>query len=139
MKRTLIMFLFVFNIVTSLFAPSTNTMFIPTADVIYYKETNYDVLVDAIFKYESNCNPFAYNALENAVGGLQIRQCRIEHYNHLTGKNYTLAEMYDFQKAREVFLYFAKGKTYEQAAKSWNGSGPMTITYWEKVKKLLDA
>ena len=128
------MFLFVFYSMVS-FAPSTNTIYISAAEP--YKETTYDALVEAIYKVESQCNPFAYNALENAIGGLQIRQCRIEHYNRLTGKNYTLQEMYDLSKAKEVFLYFAKGKTYEQAAKNWNGSGPMTELYWEKVKKLI--
>jgi hypothetical protein len=117
------------------FAPSTNVIYISAATA--YKETTYDALIEAIFKVESTSNPFAYNALENAVGGLQIRQCRIEHYNRLTGKNYTLQEMYDLSKAKEVFLYFAKGKTYEQAAKNWNGSGPMTEIYWAKVKKLI--
>jgi hypothetical protein len=82
---------------------------------------------------------FAFNALENAVGAFQIRQCRIEHYNKLTGKNYTLDDMYDFNKAKEVFLHFAAGKSFEKAAKSWNGSGPMTETYWQKVQKHLNS
>jgi hypothetical protein len=97
----------------------------------------YDPLIEAISIYESNKQDSALNVKENAIGRLQIRECRIKHYNQLTGKNYAHEDMYDFRKAREVFLYFAKGKTYEQAAKSWNGSGPMTIQYWEKVKKLI--
>jgi len=101
------------------------------------KISHYEPLIRAIFKVESNYNPLAFNLKEGAYGGLQIRDCRIKHYNRLTNKNYTLEDMYDFEKAKEVFLYFAEGKSYEQAAKNWNGSGPMTITYWEKVKKVL--
>lgn len=100
-------------------------------------KTNYNELIAAISKYESNNIDSAYNAHENACGRLQIRQCRVEHYNRLTGRNYTLKDMFNFDKAKEVFLYFAQGKTLEQAAKQWNGSGPMTIHYWEHVKSLL--
>lgn len=122
------------------FCPNLNTLLIvksePIIEVLKLT-TAYDKLIDAIFNYESGRNPNAYNKKEGAVGGLQIRQCRIDHYNELTGKNYTLDEMYDFDKAKEVFLHFAKGKSYEQAAKNWNGSGPMTIDYWNHVQPLI--
>jgi len=101
-------------------------------------ESVYEPLVDAIFQHETNKNTLAHNILENAVGGLQIRQCRVDHYNKLTGSNYTLIDMYDFNIAKEVFLYFAEGKSFEQAAKSWNGSGPMTEIYWDKIKAILN-
>ena len=137
MKRALIMFLFIFYSLIS-YAPSTNCIYIaPGARIENPIDYSYDRLIEAVSRYESNNIDSAYNEKEGAVGRLQIRLCRIEHYNRLTGKNYTHEDMYDFKKAREVFLYFAKGKTYEQAAKNWNGSGPMTITYWEKVKSLI--
>lgn len=145
----LAVFLFLANLQLS-FCPSRPTLFIPVSEPIIevpIYTTNYDVLIDAIFKYESGRNPNAYNPNEGAYGGLQIRQCRIEHFNKLTGKNYTLEDMYDFNKAKEVFLYFTnhdnagnliEPKTWEQAAKNWNGSGPLTISYWEKVQELLN-
>ena len=119
------------------YAPTYPKVYIMEAQPIKKVINKYDRLIDAIFYYESSYNTYAYNPKENAVGGLQIRQCRIDHYNKLTGKNYTLKEMYDFDKAREVFLHFAEGKSYEQAAKNWNGSGPMTLVYWRNVEAIL--
>lgn len=111
---------------------------------------NYDDLIDAIYQFESGRNPNAYHMERDgqpSIGGLQIRQCRVDHYNRLTGKNYTLNDMYDLNKAIEVFTYFTNHdgrgrlipcKSYEQAARDWNGGGSMTITYWEKgIKPLL--
>lgn len=111
----------------------------PIINTISLISDQYESLVKAIVSVESNGNPLAYNKAEGAVGAFQIRQCRIKHYNKLTGKNYTHEDMYDFDKAKEVFLYFAAGKSFEQAAKNWNGSGPMTINYWKKVQKALNS
>jgi hypothetical protein len=133
------------------FCPNIKILYIPSHTPINYVPkaeltTDYDQLIKAIFHYESGFNTLAYNPNEDAVGGLQIRQCRVDHFNKLTNKGYTLEDMYDFDKAKEVFLYFAthnyngqpvKGKPYEQVAKNWNGSGPMTECYWERVKQLL--
>lgn len=94
-------------------------------------------LAEAVYKYESNCNPLAYNPIENAVGGFQIRQCKLDEYNRLMGTKHKLEDCYDYSLSKQIFLFFAEGKTFEHAAKSWNGSGPMTIEYWENVKKLL--
>lgn len=97
----------------------------------------YYPLIKAVVYVESRGNDSAYNPKENAIGAFQIREIRINHYNRLTGKNYTHDEMYEYDKALEVFLYFADGKSFEKAAKSWNGSGKLTIIYWEKVKHQL--
>jgi hypothetical protein len=136
MKRTLIMFLFVLYSFVC-FAPSSNTAFILMSEPVKTITIQYDLLIEAISWHESKNQDSAINVKEMALGRLQIRKCRIEHYNRLTGKNYTHEDMYNFRKAKEVFLYFAKGKTYEQAAKSWNGSGPMTEIYWNKIKSIL--
>jgi hypothetical protein len=131
------------------FCPNIKTFYIPTDSPIISKPiytASYEPLIKAIFRYETHNNVLAYNSVEEAYGGLQIRPCRLKHYNDLTGSNYTLQDMYDFNKAKEVFLYFAthdrkgrpvKGKSYEQVAKNWNGSGPMTIKYWEAIQPLI--
>lgn len=107
---------------------------------------NYEPLIEALFIWEANEDPYAYNDLEGATGGLQIRQCRVDHYNYLTKSYYTLADCYDMNISKRIFMYFTNHdnsgnlipyKSWEQAAKDWNGSGPMTETYWENVKKLL--
>jgi hypothetical protein len=122
-------------------APYNNLISVPIEQPIkhygYVNSSFYQPLISAIFEYESTNNPLAYNKFENAVGGLQIRQCRIEHYNNLAGTNYKLEDCYNFELSKKIFLFFAKGKSFEQAAKDWNGSGPATEIYWEKVKALI--
>lgn len=97
----------------------------------------YDPLIYAVTMVESSGGKYLYNAKENAKGPFQIRQCRIDHYNKLTGLNYTLNDCYDYEISKKVFLYFAKGKTYERAARDWNGKFSLTEKYWNKVKKYL--
>jgi hypothetical protein len=136
-----------------LFIGTVNQAFCPNDQIIFIPETksitvitpipvnNYGPLIDAMFQFEAGRNTLAYNPRENAVGGLQIRQAKLDDYNKCTGKNYTLNDMYDFNKAQEVFMYFTNhtlngkpipNKSWEQAAKDWNGSGKMTVTYWEE-------
>jgi hypothetical protein len=45
--------------------------------------------------------------------------------------------MYDYEISRKVFLFYTKGRNFEAVAKSWNGSGKLTIIYWDKVQKVL--
>jgi DNA-binding CsgD family transcriptional regulator len=121
------------------FAPSTYpTGYIKESEkIVRIDKDFYDPLYEAVTIFESGKNDTLCNEREQAYGRAQIRQCRIEHYNRLTGANYTLQDMFDSKKSREVFLYFAKGKTYEQAARQWNGSGPMTIVYWMNIQNIL--
>lgn len=97
-------------------------------------------LIDAIFWVEAKYDTLAYNPVEKATGGLQVRPIRLEDYNKRTGKNYQLKEMYEFEKAKEVFLYYARQiglNDWETIAKRWNGSGPKTIEYWKKIENRL--
>lgn len=136
MKRMLIGIIFTLYSLFA-YAPASNILYISQENPIKKVINGYETLIAAIYYHEAGFNPYAYNPRENAVGGLQIRQCRLDSYNKLTGKKYTLEEMYDFNKAKEVFLYFAEGKSYEQAAKNWNGSGPMTEKYWDSINYIL--
>lgn len=90
--------------------------------------------------YESDHDPLAFNILEGATGIVQIRQCRVDDYNQRTGSNYTLYDMFDPVISKKVYMYFAMlhhWSDIEGVAKDWNGSGPMTIEYWEQIKKRL--
>jgi hypothetical protein len=128
-------------------APPGQVLYIPKpVTITYYSSDFYGPLMDAIYQWESCSNPLAFNLVENAVGGFQIRQCRIDHYNNLNGTNYTLEDCYDLELSKKVFLYFTvhdsagnpiPRKSWEQTAKDWNGSGPMTEIYWENVKNLI--
>ena len=115
------------------FCPVENVLYIERPPQISY----YEPLIVAVTWVESRGYELALNVKEQAVGPMQIRQCRIDHYNQLTKSNYKLEDCFDFELSRKVFLYFAQGKTYERAARSWNGSGPMTKVYWNRVKKQL--
>jgi len=117
-----------------LFAPAYPIIAIVDIEPINY----YDPLIQAIIQVESGGNVMAWNQDELAAGPMQIRPCRINHYNRLTGSNYTITDCFDFEISREVFLYFSHGKDFETASKNWNGSGSLTETYWKKVKKYLN-
>ena len=139
MKKMNLTFILLF-ICMYLIAPPVDRpiVYIPTAQIVVDPQRiDYEPLIKAIVQWESKGNHFAFNALENAVGAFQIRQCRIDHYNQLAGTNYTLEDCYDYSLSKRIFMYFAYGKDWERAAKDWNGSGPMTVTYWENVKKLI--
>jgi hypothetical protein len=137
MKLTFLLLLFC----SVLVAPPVDrpVLYIETPTIISYFDsiTGYDALIDAVVKWESDGDTCAFNPKENAVGAFQIRQCRIDHYNALNGTKYTLNDCYDYKLSKRIFLFFAKGKDWEQAARDWNGSGPMTVEYWENVKKFI--
>lgn len=132
MKPLLLFFLLTLPL--PLFAPSEKVMIIPVSEGINY----YDPLIKAIVQVESSGGKYLYNEKEGAVGHFQIRQVRLNHYNRETGLNHVLNDCYDYDLSREIFLYFASGKSYERAARDWNGSGKMTDEYWRKVKKELE-
>jgi hypothetical protein len=150
MKPLLIMALLFFMNLNTAFCPNIKTFYItkdsPIIRMPIYT-ASYEPLIKAIHLYETGGCDTLINIKEQAYGGLQIRQCRLDHYNKLTGMNYTLKDMFDFTKAKEVFLYFAthnnlglpcRGKSYEQVAKNWNGSGPLTESYWASIQDILN-
>ena len=133
----------------ALFAPSSNTITLVKIEKPIRLSDKFEPLAKAVFHWETrgSMDTLSYNHREEACGPFQIRPIRLEHYNSLTGKNYTLKEMYDYKKAKEVFMYFAThdrrgrltpNKSFETIAKEWNGSGPMTIEYWKNVKIILN-
>jgi hypothetical protein len=100
------------------------------AEQIWYWQS----IIEAVVWVESSGDAFAFNKKEGAVGAFQIRQCRVDHYNKLKGTKYKLKDFFDYNLSKEMFLYFAKGKDFETACKNWNGSGPLTEIYWQKIK-----
>ena len=99
----------------------------------------YEKIWNAVIHVESRGNPMAYNPDEGATGIAQIRQIRVDDYNRRTGSNYLLEQMYDPDISKEIFMYYARLIGYENPewiARRWNGSGRMTVIYWNKVKEL---
>lgn len=97
----------------------------------------YEPLVKAVTWVESKHGKYVWNPKERAVGWFQIRQCRVDDYNKRMKTHYKLKDFYDYNLSKEMFLYYAEQKSFEQAAKNWNGSGPKTKVYWKEVKKYL--
>ena len=97
-------------------------------------------LVYAVGMVEGMGDTLAYNEFEGAAGYFQIRQIRLDDFNKRTGSNLKLDDMFNYEKAERVFLYYASRigpYNFEKIAKNWNGSGARTIEYWDKVKKYL--
>ena len=133
MKRILLLFSLFISV--EAFAPRTFALCIVRAESV----NMYDHLIQAVVQVESHGDQWALNVKEQATGAFQIRPCRVDHFNRLTGKHYTTADMFDYKKAREVFLCFAVwyGKDFETISRNWNGAGKMTDDYWQRVKEKL--
>lgn len=121
---------------------SSLKLFAPEYRCVYLHENaplnGFKTLIDAVVYVESRGDNWAVNVKEQAMGAFQIRGIRVLHYNRLTGKNYQLSDMFDYEIAKEVFMYFAvRLQEWESIARRWNGSGPMTDDYWNKVKARL--
>lgn len=117
-------------------APDNKGFIIPRPPLL----NPYKPLMYAIGMVETFGNTLAYNEFENAAGIFQIRQVRIDDYNRRTGSNYVIGDMFDYDVSEKIFLYFAAltgPYNFEKIAKAWNGSGPMTEYYWQRIKKYL--
>ncbi len=135
-KKLLLTALMVLPFTFRVFAPNENFIAVQNHDAV----NPFKPLIYAIGRVENNGDTLAYNPVEEAAGFFQIRPVRLDDYNKRTGKNYTLADMFDYETSERVFLYYASKighYNFEKIAKNWNGSGPRTIEYWNRVKKYL--
>jgi|ETNvirenome_6_85_1030632.scaffolds.fasta_scaffold00672_20 hypothetical protein len=111
-----------------------------------------DGIVNAIINVESSNNDSAYNASEDAVGCLQIRQTMVNDVNRILkrqgkDKRYTYLDRWDRYKSIEMFGIYCEYynlKTAEEIARCWNGgprgiNNPATANYWKKVQDHLDS
>lgn len=133
MKKLFIMILF-FLIITDSWAPTGKVMFICRPEPI----TPFARIIYAIGMVECGNDTAAINDQEQAYGYFQIRKVRLVDYYKRTGIKYTLGDMLDYRKALGVFIFYARGHgagNPERIARDWNGSGPKTTDYWNKVKR----
>ena len=131
-------------LITLMIIPFTFRVFAPDESYLVVHDSKpvnpFTELIYAIGLVENNGDTLAYNPVEEAAGFFQIRPVRLIDYNRRTGNNYTLNDMFDYKTSEKVFLYYASGighNNFEKIAKNWNGSGPRTIQYWNRVKKYL--
>jgi hypothetical protein len=147
MRKLLLTSLLFVSLFGTAMAPPSSTLIIPMAyPIVHFDGGSFEPLMDAIYHFETHSDSLAINLTEKAYGGFQIRPNRLKHYNDLNSTNYTLEDCLNLEVSRKIFLYFTnhnnsgkpiKPKSWEQAAKNWNGGGPKTITYWDAVKKLI--
>jgi len=113
----------------------------PVAFIIVSEPVDaYERLINAMIMVESSGDTLALNLPEEAYGAFQIRPIRLLDYYQRTGKNYETKDCFNFNISKEIFLFYARKISYhdyQSIARNWNGSGKMTLIYWEKVKKLL--
>lgn len=117
-------------------APSRDSIIILASEPV----NPFKRLIYAVGMVETKLDTLAYNPVEQAVGYFQIRPVRVEDYNKRTGSNYKLKDMYNYKISEKVFLYYAHQYgpyNFEKIARRWNGSGPKTFLYWNRVKKYL--
>jgi hypothetical protein len=137
MKKMILTLIITF-IFQYLFAPGNDCALIFRTEPI----APYEKLILAIVQVESNGDRYAFNPTEKACGAFQIRDCRLNEYNAKTGLKMRLKDMYDYDKAKQVFLYFTDGRDYETIARAWSGgehgTKKATNNYWSKVKQELN-
>ena len=108
-------------------------------------------LINAIISIESSGIDSAYNAKEDAVGCLQIRQTMVDDVNRIlirqnSSLRYTYEDRWDRDKSIEMFNIFVDYynlETAEEIARCWNGgprgiNNPYTLGYWNKVEIKLE-
>ena len=117
----------------------------------YNYSNNTSHLLSALMFVESSYDDSAYNALEDAVGCLQIRKCMVNDVNRILRKQkslirYSYDDRWMRNKSIQMFNVYCKHynlNTAEEIARCWNG-GPrgmqneMTVGYWKKVSTKLD-
>ena len=109
-------------------------------------------IISALMYVESNNNDSAYNASEDAVGILQIRQCMVDDVNRILRKQkspvrFTYEDRWCRYKSINMFKVYCRYynlTTAEEIARCWNGgprgiNNPATVIYWEKVKNKINS
>ncbi len=136
MKRLKILFFLLLSLSLRVSAPTFKSFTIfELAPVEPYKK-----LAFAVGMVETECDTLAYNPLESAVGYFQIRPIRLIEYNKRTGNRFTRNDLFNYETSEKIFLYFADQigpYNLEQIAKKWNGSGHLTINYWNRIKRYI--
>jgi len=136
LKKIILVIFFILSFVLRVSAPNTRSLVITSSDPI----NPYKKLIMAIGIVETKCDTLAYNPIEKAAGIFQIRPIRLEDYNRRTGNNYSMKDLFRYDVSKKIFLYYADQigpHDFEKIARRWNGSGKMTINYWNRIKKYI--
>ena len=126
----------------SLTAPPSPIMVIIQPEAI----RPYEGVWTATCKVETNFDPYAIgdkHLRHKSYGISQIRKTRLDDYFQRTGIRYSVEDMFDPVKSKEVFMYYCSGNDMECISRCWNGGArgmekKTTIKYWKLIQKQLD-
>ena len=105
----------------------------------------YEGIWNATCAVESSFNPYAIgdrHMKSHSYGIVQIRQSRLDDYYRQTGIKYTVTDMFDPDKSKEVFMFYCTGNDLERISREWNGGHrgmqkESTIKYWNLINSRL--
>lgn len=89
----------------------------------------YEAIWQVTCSTESSHNPYAIGdtaLVRHSYGIVQIRESRLDEYNNLTGKHYTVNDLFKVSVSKEIFMYYAcryNPSQTESISRCWNG-GP---------------
>lgn len=136
LRKSLLIILLIFSSAFRVFAPSNDLwVVIDPQPIEPFKQ-----LINAIGIVETARDTLAYNKVEEAAGFFQIRPIRLKDYNKRTGNRFAMKDLFNYEISEKIFLYYASQigpYNFEKIARKWNGSGPRTIYYWNRVKKYI--
>jgi len=134
------------TLIISLFCASLGAPPSPALTMFIAPEIQpYEALWNATCKVESNFNAYAIgdkHLKQKSYGIAQIRKTRLDDYYRQTGIRYSVTDMYDPNKSKEVFMHYASGTNLESISRCWNGgdrgmSKKSTLKYWKLIQKHL--
>jgi len=106
-----------------------------------FENVSFEQIWSAICFIESSGNAKAFNEKELARGIVQIRPCKIDDYNRLTGNNIGYEDVFCPELSKRIFMWhmeqYGVGR-WEEGIKRWNGKGRMAEIYLEKVLKVIE-
>lgn len=129
----MIMIILFLSLFTSLTAPPHSELYIPKSEPINPFET----IWKAVCKVESGGNIMAVGdkqLKDYSYGIAQIRMERLNDYYNKTGIRYFEKDMFDPNKAKQVYMYYAmqfNPSDIKSIVCEWNG-GP----HWKKIKSV---
>lgn len=109
---------------------------------VLYEEgvSPYERLINAIGQVESWNRDDILNLSEQAMGRFGIRPIRLVDFNNRTGKNFSHADCFDYEKSREIFMFYASQHNPDDIlsiCRGWNGASSKN-KYYRKVLKQLN-
>ena len=134
-----------FKIVSFLILLSATTIS-ARAEIKGGENFDWNPVMDAITQVESNGNPRARSG--SCVGVMQISPICVKECNDIlkrrgSKKRYTMADRYDVQKSREMFVIIQSkhnpSNNVEKAIRAWNGGQNYSVRgtqkYYNKVMR----